>query len=206
MNACPPLLDVGRFTGTSENTCRSLNNAVLNKLKTENYDKMILAARWPLYYTGTRSKNEPGPNILIKGTNQFKNKTGSELIEQSIKYTIQILNNLNQEVYVFGSVAEVPWHVPENNLNRNFFGRSSITTFSDTIPLERSTKVDKILKETSEKENAFFIPISPLLCHDNNLCKISENGNLLYRDGDHMSSYGAMFLYEKTFGRIPVQK
>jgi hypothetical protein len=206
MNACPPLLELGRFTGTKENTCRSLNNAVIKELQNAEYDKVILVARWPLYYTGTRSKNEPGPKIDIKGTNQFEGEAETSLIEKSIQHTLETLSRMEQDVYVFGSVAEIPWNVPQSHLNRTFFGRPKITTIPSAIPLQRSSHVDSVLEQTSKQEGAVFIPISPLLCGDENTCDISANGQLLYRDGDHLSSYGAMSLYNKTFGSIKISK
>ncbi len=202
-SACPPLLGHERFNDPGQAGCLSWNEDVLDTLVKNDVSTVILAARWPLSYYGTRVAPERGKPLRMGLRSGNVTLEGPAAMRASLENTVRALRVAGKQVIIIGSVPEIGWSVPEKYLDKAFFGTGYGYTNPPWSKVEgRNTPVDKLLSDVSEASGAKFLPVAPYFC--GKACLTEVNGHLLYRDDDHLSEMGSVIFAPKALSGIDI--
>jgi peptidoglycan/LPS O-acetylase OafA/YrhL len=188
--ACPPLLGVKRFNalGVSDDSCRDFYNQALSLLE-QNRDirTVILVGRWALSSLGHRFENETGAPAVISPEGIEGNP---KAFHDGLERTLRHLNERGLEVIFVTQVPEVAWQVPSVLARASLFGREIPSGPSLDGYRKRQRVVSSSLDELSGRYRFRVIDIARVLC-PGQTCLVQQDGLSLYRDDDHLSSYGA---------------
>jgi peptidoglycan/LPS O-acetylase OafA/YrhL len=209
---CLPLLSIDRFRfdRSDEKECYQFNQNILQYIK-DNPDikTVILAARWAMYTNGTRYKNEHGETVNlndVKATKTTIAKTNIELVELGLKRTVSQLRELGKTLIFVRPIPEIGFDVPSSSYIAEISGRdvNSIIAPSLAEYQKRIRNIDLIATLLESEGLISTVDPAKYLCsHD--FCKIMHGNDLLYRDDDHLSTYGAEYIsgiFDDVFVRM----
>ena len=193
--ACPPLLSIDR---KGRDTCEKFNNKILKYIiKSSEIDTVILSARWVLSANGTRYKSESGKNVqLIDRLDENRvDKGNAALFEHGLARTINELRKYGKNVILVKDVPEVGYDVPSAGFIANITGRdlNNVIAPSYSEFKERTMVVDSIFKHLKQSCQLTIVDPSSYLC-DSNICKVTMQGTNIYRDDDHLSTFGSKYI------------
>lgn len=198
-----------------DQTTKSLDEVV----SSDDFDFVILAARWSIYTEQTRFNNgeggvEGGENVIFDIVENGKKLNNKQTIRQEkmlaqVQKTIQELIDSGKTVFVLYPVPEVGFHVPERLAKIEMY---DIENYSITHSYERyQSRNEKIRTlfddmQSSASENLIFIDVSEQLCSESTgrCTVVGENSYPLYNDDDHLSNFGSNLVVEPI--RAKVQK
>ncbi|MEP1469793.1 MAG: acyltransferase family protein [Halieaceae bacterium] len=194
-SACAPLLNIER---PGRRKCEIFNAAVLDyvaarpELKT-----VILVSRWALVSRGTRYKEESGDPVVLLDTlaDQPSTESNEELFERGLRRTVTALQGLGKHVVIVEMVPEVGYEVPSAYLIAELTGRKVDTLVAPTSLeyRQRNDAASKLFAELGRDAGVDVIRPSLTLC-DEELCAVVARGVPLYRDSNHLSTFGARYL------------
>lgn len=199
-SACPPLLGIERENRLS---CHRFNNSVIEYLSDfEKIETVFLSARWALASEGTRFKSEKGSSIKLRDLINNEHKSNNDLFKLGVERTINTLLNMNKKVVIIGPIPEIGFDVPTINFISQLQGRNLDKLVTPTLAEfnARNMNAMSALNNVSEHKKVNIIYPSSLLC-DSDICIIKDSDELLYRDDDHLTVHGAMYLrimFEET--------
>lgn len=154
-SGCPPAFD---FDQENRKGCKSLNNFVLDKLKTIKPNTIILAAYWLLY----DGKHEEGE------------KPWNYLSEEKISNTISTLKSLGiDNIIVIGQMPTFSQSQTKVGYT-SFMPNANNRTYSHYI--FESNKSDNRMRKIAGKNNVLFVSPIDTLCN-NSGCLISTSLN-----------------------------
>jgi hypothetical protein len=192
---CPPLLDV-----PITEHCFGYNAAVIRYIaKHPELKTIILIARWAMYAEG--SYYEPGLNAEAYGD---ENKTEAISFDLGLKRTVDTLTELDRTVVVVTQTPEIGYYVPAAYFTALRTGRDVNALIAPTLEeyqLRNHNVIRTINAIKQQKRNFFIIDISSALCRDN-VCLAALNNEPLYRDDNHLSSYGSLsisYIFDPLF-------
>ena len=194
-SACPPLLSIERPNRTS---CNQFNQTVLKLISvTPEIETVILAARWALATKGTRYKQESGsPVQLIDLDSPIPDSLSNvELFEIGLMRTIEKLHGLGKKVVLVNPVPEVGYDVAYALMVTNVTGQDLTAIIAPTIEeyRERTEEVGAIFGKIINRLPIKLVTPDIFLC-DKSYCKVDVGGVALYRDDDHLSTFGSEYL------------
>jgi peptidoglycan/LPS O-acetylase OafA/YrhL len=194
-SACPPLISIERPNRVS---CDEFNTAVLEYISAApEIETVILAARWALSTKGTRYKQEYGnPVRLVDLAVPGKDKSSNvELFEIGLARTIKKLHELGKEVVLVNPVPEVGYDVSYAIVVTNMAGKDINAVVAPTIDeyRKRTEEVGQIFRRLTRRMQIALVAPDAYLC-DTGRCIVAIDGVSLYRDGDHLSTYGSEYL------------
>ena len=200
MSGTPPLIGTALLSSVNDNGFNEneYNSSILKFLKENtNIKTIILAARWGVYINGRwkEKREDPGYSIFYdKNQNEIQNKKALELGLASFIDSVIILN---KKIIILTDVPEIGYDVP------SFFWCSSILpsliNFESIRPTikeyyQREKKANEILEIISNKNGLKLIHIENVMYDKNNIAIVKNKNNLLYRDNNHLSKNGSLFL------------
>ncbi len=205
-SACPPLLGIDRV---NRETCYQFNNAVLDYIKTHpELRTIILAARWSISANGNRYKTEEGESVklvdIVSGSSSAG--TNADLFNLGLNRTVRTLIGLGRDVVIVSQVPEVGHHVPSANSIAIRTGRDLNNIIAPTLTeyLERNLAANHAIDSIEQNYNVQVIDPSKALC-DEQRCLVAIDGEPLYRDDDHLSTFGAeyiSYIFDPLFAAI----
>ena len=174
---------------------------------------VIIAARWVMYDDGHQFKNElPIINHRLKEVSQTNNvnSSNSVFLRSALFKTVTTLLALNRKVVVVMNVPEIGFNVPA----LHFISKIKNESYDYLLPtkmeyLERNKSVYDIFSDLSSLKGVNIIYPELYLFDEKDRAKVINDNNLLYRDDDHLSGYGAEFIapvFEKIFMELTVAK
>lgn len=196
-SGCPPLGDIDQPNAKS---CDKFNTDVLEYIsRDEGIEVVILAARWAIYAAGTRYKQEKGEPVTLQDL-QIENNSNFEinkLLEAGLRRTVSDLRKAGKTIILVGPIPEVGFDVPSVAVIASRTGRDVNALVAPSI-IEYQTRV-KLVSDifgalTADNELIQIYP-SEAICQSRH-CLVSTNGNLLYRDNNHLSTFGSKYLAE----------
>jgi peptidoglycan/LPS O-acetylase OafA/YrhL len=203
--ACPPLLTIER---PNRDSCNNFNLKVMTLIsETPDIKTVILAARWPLSVKGDRYKEEHGSYVkLIDTISPSNSMSNTELFKIGLGKTIEKLNRLGKRVVLINSVPEVGYDVPSALVVASINDRNVNSIIAPTKEefKKRNYEVHSIFNELNKLAYVDVISIDEYLC-DAGHCKVMIDGRPLYRDDDHLSTYGSEHLspvFDKIFSDL----
>jgi peptidoglycan/LPS O-acetylase OafA/YrhL len=200
-SACPPLLSIERPNRTS---CNEFNQAVLELISvTPEMETVILAARWALSTKGTRYKQESGDpvQLLDLDSPSSSNLSNVELFEIGLMRTIEKLHSLGKKVVLVNPVPEVGYDVPSALVVTNITGQDTNTIIAPTIEeyRKRTEEVESIFHQIKDRLPIELVAPDIYLC-GTSYCKVVIDGVPLYRDDDHLSTFGSEYISQAFDG------
>jgi len=200
-SACPPLLSIER---PNRKVCDEFNQKVLRVISDRpEIGTVILAARWALSATGMRYKQESGEAVkLIDVEFPNNNVSNVKLFETGLTRTIKELLRLKKKVFLVNTIPEIGFDVPQVNFIAELSGRDINKLIAPQISEyeERTKEVIKVFNLIKKDMPVKIVKPDDYLC-ENGFCKVVANGALLYRDDDHLSTFGSKYI-SKTFDPI----
>ncbi|CAH7461961.1 Acyltransferase [Vibrio chagasii] len=168
---------------------------------------VIISQRYSLYINGDNKVNGTG--------DKFINVRPSSLSEKNINFELESKNLLNEfknnliklsqdrKAYIISPIPEMTVNIPKSIIKdkivdkRNYYGvsRDDFNT--------RNKEINTLLKEVDNISNVKVIDASSSFCDSVN-CDAVKDNNIIYRDADHLSSYGARELSRKISKTILV--
>lgn len=201
---CPPLLGVERADRPG---CKARNEETLPLIQTMNdLELVILVARWGINAIGKRLKNEPRPPAYLVDERSSERSFAEtkKAFRRGMSRTIKTLNQIGLEVIIMAQTP--PMGVKPKDLERlAALGRK----WTGKLPkradyFERQETVLKSWAHFEEAGKVHVVYPHKLLCPKDQ-CHNRKEGVYLYRDDDHLSQTGALYvatLFEPEFRRL----
>ena len=162
---------------------------------------VILSSRWAWHATGFENRLEdPTKRYIINKNIPTENNSSILKIarfKNSLFKTVDILLSMQRKVIIVSDVPEIRYDVPHFYMLTSRFPmfyekydiRPTINEYND-----REKNVKEMLSELSKLPNVTVIYPESKLFDINGKAIIINNGDLLYRDDNHLSTFGAYFL------------
>jgi peptidoglycan/LPS O-acetylase OafA/YrhL len=192
---CPPVLNVDWENKTG---CSEHNNAVVEYIKKRpEYKTVILVSRWGIFYNGTSYKEERPESIKLVDLSGQGLDSNEAIMDSALKNTVNLLINDGRRVVVVSPVPEVGYFVPGkyNVARRTKEDLNALIAPSIEEYQQRTKSFNKTLFDLQEANEILVVDPSKILC-DENICRVIANDILLYRDDDHLSTYGSHYVSE----------
>ena len=190
MAGCPPLLGVTRYDHEGRD-CAGFNANVVELVEaTESIREVILIARWGLSANGTRLEAEGGRPAIISPQGITGNPTA---FRAGLERTLDFLTDRNLEVTFVTQAPGIGWDVPSTLVRASRFGRETLAVPTLDEHRRRQRVVDEALVNLSTRYSFDVLDVTSLFCGEGT-CAIIRNGRPLYRDGHHLSAFGASTL------------
>ena len=193
INACPPLKNIER-PGRME--CHDFNVAILDYVaRHSKIQTVVIAARWTLSVRGTRYKEEDGSlvELIDISAPSTDPRSSAELFEAGLRGTVSALRDMGKHVVIVGPIPEVGYSVPAKNHIALVTGRDvneMIAPSSDEFRARNSEILD-VIKRLEEEALVDVVRPSSILCDDRYCGVALADGAALYRDDNHLSTFGA---------------
>lgn len=195
--SCPPVLGLVRQDSVSE--CDQFNEKIYTFLAEQHFDVVILSARWRAHFTGQKFNNGQGATenyqVIYDTVDDSKLDTREGRVANA---TIEFVTKLagkypNTKFVVLGQIPEAGWNVPVY-VAKKFLKDGVIPNVSiDRSHIEmQSAIVAKTFKEL-EQENVFYFEVLDVFC-DQSQCHHNFGRDLIYKDDDHLTVFGANML------------
>ena len=193
VNGCPPLIGVDVL---SVEECLSFNDRVFEYIKTHpTLNTVILAARWAAQVEGGGYGVESLDVIKLRdvfSSNPLQQAENNErVVSLALKRTVNKLLALNKRVVLVSQVPEVGYNVETVYFVTQRTGRNLNEIISPSIEdyKTRNNRVKKMF-DTLDSERVIVVKPWEILCDDRG-CSVINDNKLLYKDDDHLSTYGA---------------
>jgi peptidoglycan/LPS O-acetylase OafA/YrhL len=194
-SACAPLLHIER---PGRRKCELFNVTVLAYIaERPELETVILVGRWALLASGTRYKKESGEPVQLLDTLADEGATSSNeaLFELGLRRTVSALTDMGRRVVILETVPEVGFEVPSAYLIAELTGRNVQTLIAPTVAeySERNRAASSVLASLADSGAVQIIKPATTLC-DEKVCAVTARGVPLYRDSNHLSTFGARYL------------
>lgn len=203
---CVPISGLYRADRDKSFQCVDYNEIVRKFAKTHSVKTIVLIGRFPLYLLGEPYNNgeggveygNPAPADLFENVNRQGSTIGfmrEVRVAERYRADIELLTR-NYNVVVFSPTPEVGWDVPSYYSKLFMFSGNAkkadiVISHSFDNYLERTQKFSNILNSI-ESDNLHVYDVHKLFCNEENgRCVANYEGNLLYRDDDHLSNFAA---------------
>jgi len=201
--ACPPLLNLERPDRST--SCHAFNQGILKLIAdSPQLDTVVLVSRWALYATGTRYKQESGGSVILQAVNSPNSDADNfDLFRLGLKATVAELQLLGKRVIVLAQIPEIGYNVPSSLYVANVSGRDIEGIIAPRLEEfnQRTQLVNAVLEELREDFGMHILWPSEMLC-DDQVCHLLERGQPLYRDDNHLSAIGSVWLAEIFSGLL----
>jgi hypothetical protein len=177
------------------------NKSVLAFIKnTKSIQTVILVARWGAYIQGhwTAKTEDPLTLTLIDEMGgDSKGRSNATILSIGLARTVNTLRKMKLNVVLVSDVPEIGYDVPRIYMMQSRFSflmkgteyRPSIAEYQ-----ERQKEANAILEELAQLSNVTLIRPEKLMFDETGQGRIMANGELLYRDDDHLSTAGALYI------------
>lgn len=196
--ACPPLLDIKVDPQHGDISCDTYNNMVIQYLREHpEIEVVILGSRLTIYLEGTTYKQEEGINPkLFNSKIEIDSQQNQQVIfADGLDRTLSVLQSMGKKTYIIVPIPEIGYDVLSSNYIAQRTGRDVNNMIAPSLNeyLERTQKIRNILNLSQENYGVYLIEPWKVLC-DSSICRISIGGNPLYKDDDHLSTFGSEYL------------
>ncbi len=185
-NGCPPLVDISYINRKSKlGPCndKKFGNKVVEYINKLDPDMVILASRWPFYFNGYGEDLDQ--SYLIESS-LGENKIDSIDLNNSVGGTIKKIEA--EKIIVLLPPLELKKQI---NLSPNYIiAGSYFRKLTEEYNLSRQMLKQKYI----ENNRVLFFDIEKELCKFSE-CKFSDVSMHYYQDTNHLSDYGADYIY-----------
>lgn len=202
-NSCPPILGVKAWVSNkSKYECEIANNNSIDLIKSSNAKIVVLASLGGVYLSDKGvapehkgiNDNNPNSRYIIGETNDVSNKKA--LFAEGLKKSVQELISSGKKVVL---VKDTPEFLisPRACATRPFKISKPDCSISRSSFEGRNKQYDDILQDiASVSKNVQIFDASSLFC-DKTKCYSSDNSDIFFRDGHHLSNSGSKIVATK---------
>jgi len=201
-NGLVPVLGFGHkykdcYTDIAEKTVEIINSH-------ENIKRVVLISRWVIHVEGHKgSKNRVGKEIIVYDQNHNVVPRGEVhgYIYENLRRTVETLQKHGKEVFIMSGVPEIDENVPDVMAKTEFlnkvFGYGNVVDIRPTVKdfEDYQKNVHMILKKVSDDTGATILHPEEAL-RNGKYYELTHNGHSNYMDGNHLNSFGAVFIVE----------
>lgn len=197
-SGCPPFLGIQSLRGAVNmelHNCQKLNERIFDFVKSNGIERVLLVGRWT-YYVGGLTKPEERNAISMDVTKEDSVEFARESFIFGLQKTVAEYRKIGVKVYLINDTPQQEVG-PLKALKLAGLEVDRVNDFSISR-LQHQKDQAWVRDRFAEIKNldATFIDFDDFLCSPSGLCPIARNGKSLYFDGDHLSVYGAMSLYD----------
>jgi peptidoglycan/LPS O-acetylase OafA/YrhL len=188
--SCPPLFGV-QVLGKHHLLCDRDAEAVEALLRTRHISTVILIARWAVYSEGRLMRPESSADLYLsdgKGNVSLARNRG--VFAGAFDATIARLIAAHRQVIVLGPVPEVDYIVPDTLAALRYRGITRDIAPSRAQFFARQRFVLLTIGKAQKRFGFGAIYPHTMLC-DARRCPVEANGQPLYFDNNHLSTFGA---------------
>lgn len=185
--SCPPLLFIERISkGNQTNQCREFNDALATFGQTQKFLRVLLVARWAAYADGDYLLSLDG-TIGAEAANRHK------ILVEALRRTIDFWTSQGAEVWIVKQPPEFPYDVP-TKLARVSARRqdTGVVGIGLSEHMQRQAAADELFRAFEGKVR--FIDPAQVLCAPSAFCAAARGTRALYRDNQHLTTFGASLL------------
>ncbi|WP_444938536.1 acyltransferase family protein [Microbulbifer sp. JMSA002] len=193
---CPPLAGIYPIRkDQDERNCHLLNEKIIDHITKENYDIVLLAARWTYYTEGLYSGKSP-QYLSLKPTG-IKNRTESvRAFRHGISSTLKRLNNEKTNILI---MLQVPMQkdFPEKIYMKSILTEGiskellAINSIKKITHENFQRKTNEILaKESNKYSKVHILNPTTAFCSETH-CPVGSLSASYYFDDDHLSTTGS---------------
>jgi peptidoglycan/LPS O-acetylase OafA/YrhL len=188
-DSCPPLLGVKRADTAK---CAAFNDAVAEIATRKSLKEVILEARWAKNAEGSSFGQEPGGRVRLYDdiSPGRTEKETRDVFYRGLARTVAMLTHAGKKVILVASVPEVGFPVPAYLARAKMADRNAKLTTSAAVYRERQRFVLWAFAQMRLRYGAQIVYPDQVLCKGPT-CRIALDGRPLYRDGHHLSVFGA---------------
>lgn len=202
---CVPLIGVSARTNTRNSSCeRFIRAALLRVKKDPDVRHVVLAAQWPAYVDGWRYGDPQ--QVSYQGLSGVAYAGDWRFFGKELERTIATIRSPSKRVTVFEAAPEFPVHVPMVLARRLAHrGSAELEEIESVSRITYRTRNESTMRAfaTVPEGYAVFESMSQLLCGSEKSCLyLSDDGQPLYEDSNHLSLPGAGIVTERLVSRI----
>jgi peptidoglycan/LPS O-acetylase OafA/YrhL len=181
---CPPLLRTQVIVGNVVSDCEARNEVAFNLLLRHRIRKAILAGAWVQYVEGDYKALRPNDERRADADKVAP-------FRQAIAQTLDRLQTAGIDVVIVGPVPEIGWNVPSVLAAKEWRKQPMPEGPSLADFMSSQRKIMPMLREL-EPDAVHIIYPHQVLCRS--ICLVQLNGQILYRDNEHLTTQGANLL------------
>ncbi len=185
--SCEPIIRLSAQGKTK--ACDEFNKAMMALIKESNIKNVILSGFWWKY------------------VKELKNTDKLESYQRDIKQTFSLMSN--SKVWIFTDVPIPDVSIP-TALTRAVMSGQSIEKIGVLRTVhEQRTQLIRGLFKGAIGQRVVFIEPTGVFCKDLEYCLVAKDGRALYRDDDHLSSFGSLYakpIFEPVFDAIQKER
>ncbi len=180
---CPPF--TGEITLVNvPDPCRKFNARAMRTLAQLQIKTIILAGRWAMYDRGTFADEDELVPRTVDGDRHA-------LFAGMLHRTIDALTQRGIKVILIQDVPEIGWNVSR------LLARNALLGWPEkngpTLAEYRARQSYVLAQFAALGGKVTLLDPTPILCPGGQ-CAVKRDGHLLYRDGDHLTTFGASLL------------
>jgi peptidoglycan/LPS O-acetylase OafA/YrhL len=208
-SGCPPLLGVARADRPRSHGCRKFNDAVMKVIERTDIDTVVLVGRWSGYNPGDENPRLYKPRSPLTDQLAAQDGQGSpdELFYRALRRTVARLREQQRHVWLVEQPPESKTNDPSVIARTVFVGKQPEHLWLASSEHERRQHLVNLTFDRLQRELGLrTLDPAQLLCATG-ACVNTRNGHSIYRDLDHVSTYGAALLeplLQPIFARDPM--
>ena len=175
--------------------CSEENERALRYIEQKNIRTVILVARWSNYVRGGLRQDRAA---LITDSNNpsISSKDAAAVLERNLVPLVRQLSEEGREVYIVEQAPEQFGFDLRDAFYRAVHSGQDLGSLAVTAKDSQAYQAlaDSIIESLRSLPDVHIIDPSSVLCEKEGLCELEKKGILMYRDGDHLSTAGAMSL------------
>lgn len=188
----PPLAGVWIDKDNTGRQAIVFNQAVIDFIKKEKIDRVLLVARWSMYHSG---KGDGTLNGLILSDKETETsfEAAARAFSESVPATVGAIRNAGAEVFILEQVPDQRFDVPRELADRIWRGMPV-----EELGIDRSVHDDwqRPVHDVFEGLGSAVTLLDPgdMLFNESGRTRLIKDGQSLYIDEDHVSDAGAEYL------------
>ena len=195
-SGCPSLVDADRADHFVSYSCPAISEAVLNTIQRNGIKNVLLVTRWDMYALGwEKGSVETAREPFISFTKADGRKlVRTEAFAASFLNTIKTLDAMGVTIWIVKQVPPQLVYVSSAMAKAQYLGRNPDylqRSYADIM--QRRSFIDGVFDNAAKSIPLHFIDPADKFCPDKKHCLIAADGQPLYMDNSHLSSYGALW-------------
>jgi hypothetical protein len=195
-SGCPALVGADRADNFVGYSCPAMGEAALEVIRRNHIKNVLLVTRWDMYALGwekgsVETAREP---FISFTTADGRRLLRGEAFAASFNETVKRLQALGVNIWVVKQVPPQLAYVSSALAKAQYLGRDVASlrrSYADIIARRRF--VDQVFESAAKTTPLHFIDPADKFCPSKAACLISVDGQSLYTDNTHLTTYGALW-------------
>ena len=178
-----------------------MNAGMLSMLENSAPKTVVLVARWRFIRSGHRTPGESGDPFVLRPVDAaLADLDQTALFDRLFEDLVTRLGKSGHRVVIIETVPEIGADVPQAMVMAALRGKALVSPLTETLHRERMAETRNFLDRMARLAGVVLSDPAPVLCAER--CAIERDGELLYRDDDHLSEAGARYLVPRLMDSL----